>query len=85
MTGVTDDVDGVTDGVTDSVTDGVTDRFAEETLTILLVVLLSLSNAYFVPPLFFRRKGGHRHGNRRCGVDTAVPSRLLRILRATGS
>ena len=52
MTGVTDGVDGVTDGVTDSVTDGVTDRFTEETLTISLVVLFSLSNAYFVPPLF---------------------------------
>ena len=52
MTGVTDGVDGVTDGVT-GVTDGVTDRFAEETLTILLVVLLSLSNAYFVPPPSF--------------------------------
>ena len=45
MTGVTDGVDGVTDGVTD--------RFAEETLTISLVVLLSLSNAYFVPPPSF--------------------------------
>ena len=52
MTGVTDGVDGVTDGVTDSVTDGVTDRFTEETLTISLVVLFSLSNAYFVPPSF---------------------------------
>ena len=49
MTDVTDGVDGVTDGVTDSVTDGVTDgvtdRFAEETLTISLVVLFSLCNA----------------------------------------
>ena len=53
MTGVTDGVDGVTDGVTDSVTDGVTDRFTEETLTISLVVLFSLYNAYFVPPSFF--------------------------------
>ena len=61
MTGVTDGVDGVTDGVTDSVTDGVTDgvtdRFAEETLTISLVVLFSLSNAYFVPPPLFSKEG----------------------------
>ena len=48
MTGVTDDVDGVTDGVTDSVTDD----FAEVTLTISLAVLFSLHRAYFVPPLF---------------------------------
>ena len=48
MTGVTDDVDGVTDGVTEGVTDGV----AEETLTTLLVVLFSLISAYFVPPSF---------------------------------
>ena len=57
MTGVTDGVDGVTDGVTDSVTDGVTDRFTEETLTISLVVLFSLSNAYFVPPPLFSEEG----------------------------
>ena len=54
---MTDGVDGVTGGVTDSVTDGVTDgvtdRFTEETLTISLVVLFSLYNAYFVPPPSF--------------------------------